>query len=349
MAAMAGWSAHYFAGKKPSLGFAALTLHSATLITPVAHSSTYCPPAPLEDLHILDFLELAGSQSKAGIALAMHQSTVCRSLQLMQHQFRLEPSQGSMVCRHGQNACLHHLRLAYRAHRLMEGLLRIGTDVLHQSLLMGMEGVQLVPPRFRSGEHWAELVRHGLLDGAIVSSFCLEKPLLSGQAPPWDGLGALPLGHLSLQLVAPTPSTRRILVPRKAATPLLHQELKCHGFAVEQQPKACQEPAAWIKRARDRELAMPISAVLQGTAWTKASGLEPLAEQPPLIEQLWLLLPQGAVNTNAAQQCLRRLQVQIAKARTMQDLPHEQGGRFNRELDPATDHAELRISPRAPG
>ena len=165
---MAGWSAHYFAGKKPSLGFAALTLHSATLITPVAHScssaarstpkqasSTYCPPAPLEDLHILDFLELAGSQSKAGIALAMHQSTVCRSLQLMRHQFRLEPSQGSMVCRHGQNACLHHLRLAYRAHRLMEGLLRIGTDVLHQSLLMGMEGVQLVPPRFRSGEHWA--------------------------------------------------------------------------------------------------------------------------------------------------------------------------------------------------
>lgn len=283
---------------------------------------TYSPPSPLEDLHILDFLELAGSQSKAGIALAMHQSTVCRSLHLMQHQFRLEPSQGSMVCRHGQNACLHHLRLAYRAHRLMEGLLRIGTDVLHQSLLMGIEGVQLVPPRFRSGEHWAELVRHGLLDGAIVSSFCLEKRLLSGQAPQWDGLGALPLAQLGLQLVAPTPSTRRVLLPRKSATPLLHQDLKCHGFAVEQQPEACQEPAAWIKRAQDRKLAMPISAVLQGTAWTKASGLEPLAEQPPLIEQLWLVLPQGAAKTKAARQCLRRLRVQIAKARTMQEL-HE--------------------------
>jgi hypothetical protein len=114
----------------------------------------------------------------------MHQSTVCRSLQLMQHQFKLEPRPGDSVCRHGHNACLQYLRLAYREHRLMEGLLRIGSDLLHQSLLMGISGVQLVPPRFRSGEHWAELVRHGLLDGAIMSSFCLEKLLLSGQSPP---------------------------------------------------------------------------------------------------------------------------------------------------------------------
>ena len=94
-------------------------------------ASSYAPPTALADLHILDFLELAGSQAKAGIALAMHQSTVCRSLQLMQQQFKLEPRHGSPVCRHGHNACLHHLRLAYREHRLMEGLLRIGTDVLH--------------------------------------------------------------------------------------------------------------------------------------------------------------------------------------------------------------------------
>lgn len=84
----------------------------------------------------------------------------------------------------------------------MEGLLRIGSDVLHQSLLAGLAGVQRVPPRFRSGEHWAELVRHGLWDGAIVSCFWLETRLLSGQAPQWDGLAALPLGQLGLQLLA---------------------------------------------------------------------------------------------------------------------------------------------------
>jgi hypothetical protein len=67
---------------------------------------------------------------------------------------------------------------------------------------------------------------------------------------------------------------------------------------------------------------MPICADLLGTAWIAVHGLMPLADQPPLIEQVWLLLPQGAVNAKAAMQCLRLLRVQIAKAQTMQDL-HE--------------------------
>lgn len=284
-------------------------------------ANTYAPPSPLEDLHILDFLELAGSQAKAGTALAMHQSTVCRSLQLMQHQLRLVPGQGSPVCRHGHNPCLLHLRLAYREHRLMEGLLRIGSDVLHQSLLLGMAGVQRVPPRCRSAEHWAELVRHGLLDGAIVSSFSLEKLLGSGHEPQWDGLKALPLGQLELQLMATDPQAGRVLLPRKGAAPLLHQAMAWHGFGVEQQPAACQEPAAWVKRARDRRLAMPISPGLLEPSWPETNGLVPLAEQPSLLEQLWLLLPEGAVNSRAARQCLRLLRAQVGKAQAMRD-PH---------------------------
>jgi hypothetical protein len=144
---------------------------------------------------------------------------VCRSLQLVQQQFQLLPRRGAPVCRHGQNACLEYLRLAYREHRLMAGLIRLGTDLLHQSPLHGMAGVQLVPPRFRSAEHWAELVSHGLLDGAIVSSFCLEKQTLPGKAPKWDGLTAMPLGQLDLQLVAMTPTTKRVLLPRRSQRP----------------------------------------------------------------------------------------------------------------------------------
>jgi len=206
----------------------------------------------------------------------------------------------------------------------MAGVLRIGSDVLHQSLLSNLMGVQQVPPRFRSGDHWAELLRHGLLDGAIVSSFCLEGQLLMGQALHWEGLTALPLGQLALQLVAATPATRRVLLPRRGATPMLRQAVERHGLAVEQQPAACQEAAAWVKRAQARKLAMPISAALLGTAWLEAQGLVPLADQPSLIEQLWLLLPQGAVNAKAARQCLRLLRVQITKAKTMQDL-HNRG------------------------
>lgn len=292
-------------------------LPSATRLPRVA--SPYRPPMPLEDLHILDVLELAGSQARAGAALAMHQSTVSRSLRLMQQEFRLVPERGSPVCRHGHNPCLQHLRLASREHRLMEGLLRLGTDVLHQDLLAGLAGIQQVPPRCRSGDHWAALVGHGLLDGAIVSAFSLPQPLPPGEEPRWDGLRALPLGRLKLQLVAAAPGTRRVLLPPKGAASLLHQAVVDLGLAVEPQPVACQEPVAWVKRARDRGLALPLCPPLLGSGWLAANGLELLAGAPPLEEELWLLLPEVAVDTAAARQCLRRLRVRINMARGMQD------------------------------
>jgi hypothetical protein len=295
---------------------------SAARSEPRWAANTYEPPTALADLHILDFLELAGSQAKAGAALAMHQSTVCRSLQVMQLQFRLVPRQGSSVCRHGHNTCLQHLRLAYREHRLMEGLLRIGTDLLHQRLLQSLAGIQQVPARCRQAEHWAELVRHGLLDGALLSSFCFEHRLPSGQLPHWDGLVVLPLGQLRLQLVATAATSRRVLLPSKAVSPLLHQAVAAQGYGVEQQPAACQEAEAWIKRARDRQLALPISPELLAPSWLERHGLQPLVDQPLMVEQLWLLLPQGAANGFAAREAVRALRQQLRDAKRMQE-PHE--------------------------
>ncbi len=275
---------------------------------------SYTPPTPLAPLHILDLLELAGSQQRAGAALSMHQSTVCRSLRLMQQQFQLVPRQGPAVCRHGHNACLQHLRLAYREHRLMAGLLRIGTDVLHHRLLDGLVSVQRVPPRFRSGDHWAELVRHGLLDGAIVSSFGLARELPAGQAPSWEGLRALPLGALELELVASSAETRRVLLPRQAALPLLRQAVAWRGLAVDTQPAACQEEAAWLKRARDRQLALPLCRGLLAPEWLRRHQLRPLAEQPAWIEQLWLLLPQELTARHTVRHCLQLLRGRVGEA-----------------------------------
>ena len=298
---------------------------SAARSTPRRANGSYAPPTPLQDLHILDVLELAGSQYRAGAALSMHQSTVCRSVQLMQSQFRLvRQQQPKAVCSYGHNTCLQHLRLAYREHRLMEGMLRIGTDVLHQILLIEMAGILQVPSRFRSSDHWAELVRHGLLDGAIVSSLALAKPWRAGKEPQWEGLSLLPLGQLQLQLVSATPDTRSVLLPRKGAVPLLRQAVERHGFAVEQQPLAGQEPAAWLKRARDRHLALPLCTGLVGSRWLESQKLAVLAEQPALIEQLWLLLPHGMESTRIGRYCLRQLRSQISRARTMQDLHHVQ-------------------------
>jgi hypothetical protein len=59
--------------------------------------SAYAPPEPLEPLHILDLLELSGSQPKAARALAMHQSTVSRSVAMMNDQFRLQAKPGAWL------------------------------------------------------------------------------------------------------------------------------------------------------------------------------------------------------------------------------------------------------------
>ena len=275
----------------------------------------YTPPTPLEDIHILDLLELAGSQEKAAVTLNIHQSTVCRSLQLLQRQLRLVPQPGVPVCRYGHNSCLENLRLAYREHRLMEGLLRIGSDVLHQSLLLALPGVQRVPPRFRSLGHWLELLRHGLLDGVILSSFCLRTPLRAEQPlGAWEDMAVLPLAPLALQLVSRAADTRSVLLPARPALPLLHQLIAAHGFAVEQQPASCQEQHAWLKRARDRQLALPICPPLVGADWLAKHRLMPLPQQPALVEQLWLVLPQTAADTPAARQCLRRLRARLVYA-----------------------------------
>lgn len=61
------------------------------------------------------------------------------------------------------------LRLACRAHRLMNGFLRIGIDPLHQILHSKLASLQAAQPRFRKIAHLIDLIHHGLLDGAIVS------------------------------------------------------------------------------------------------------------------------------------------------------------------------------------
>jgi len=70
---------------------------------------SFQPPAAIVDLHILDLLELTESQERAAAALAVHQSTVSRSLQLMRREFKLVPRLKARVCRHGHNACVQGL------------------------------------------------------------------------------------------------------------------------------------------------------------------------------------------------------------------------------------------------
>jgi hypothetical protein len=280
----------------------------------------YSPPEPLEHLHVLDLLELTGSQSKAAQALAMHQSTVCRSAALMGEQFRLQPRPGASVLRYGTNESLQLLRLSYRAHRMMDGQLRIATDPLHQPLLAGMVSVQSVPPKFRHSGEWAQLLSQALIDGAIVSSWCHPRAVSAPRPPSWSGLATVPLGVLPLQLFIPAPlsagetAPRRVLLPKRAVTPLLHEALSWHGFQLEEQPLSCHDLPAWLKRMRDRQLALPLGPGLLDPGWIEAQGLELHPDQPPLLEQLWLLLPEGRVRSSReARHLIRTLRLRLAK------------------------------------
>lgn len=278
----------------------------------------YQPPDPLLDLHVLDLLELSGSQLRAAEALMLHQSTVSRSLQRLTRQLRLERRHGTRSTRFISNTCLQHLRLAYRAHRLMEQHLRVATDALHQPLLPGLRGLLVVPPRFRSTGDWAELVLQGLLDGAIVSSIAQERsPLLETDTPPLpDGLAALPLGALRLQLVTQTAEAdmvpERVLLPRRSVAPLLHQRVRELGLMVLSQPEAAQEPLAWLRRLRERRVALPLCPDLVGASWLAGMRLRPL-EGELLRERLWLLLPADGLPESALVRSLvRRLRRRLA-------------------------------------
>jgi DNA-binding transcriptional LysR family regulator len=283
----------------------------------------YAPPEPLEALHILDLLELTGSQTQAARALALHQSTVCRSAALMGQQFRLQPEPGASPCRYGSNESLHLLRMAYRAHRLMDGQLRIAADPLHQPLLAGIDTVQPVPPRFRPAEAWAQLLDQALIDGVILSSWCQPgdgvRPGAVQPPPCWPELITVPLGTLPLRLVCAdaggSPQPRRVLVPSPAVAPRLHGVLVAHGFRPESQPASCQELPACLKRLRQRGLAMPLAPDLLEPGWLADQGLVLHCEPPPLLETLWLLLPQGRIGTSSvARRLLAGLRERLREA-----------------------------------
>ena len=101
---------------------------------------------------------------------------------------------GQTACRYGTNDSLKMLRQSYRAHRLMDGQLRIAADPLHQLLLAGMTSVQAVPPRVRLSNDWARLVEQAVLDGA-PSCMGHSHPPGAIRAPCWPigrpaGLGS---------------------------------------------------------------------------------------------------------------------------------------------------------------
>lgn len=293
---------------------------SAAVVPPARRRrKAYRPPDMLVNLHVLDLMEVSGSQMRAARSLSMHQTTVSRSYWDLAEQFRLQPERGPRkVCRWGLSTSLRFLRLASRAHRLEDGRLRLGTDALHQSLLAGLPGVLQVPPCFHPAGDWATLVAQGVIDGALVSSLCHNQEMASGELPRWPGVQVLPLGTLPLQLVAhqrwAEAWDEQVLLPTAQVMPLLHRQLEPCIDNMERASRAWQDPQAWLEQLHLRPVAVPICPALAPRSWWQEQGLVPVAQQLSLQEQLWLLLPEDLQAPAAGKATLRMIQRRAFRA-----------------------------------
>ena len=273
----------------------------------------------LLNLHVLDLMEVSGSQMRAASSLSMHQTTVSRSYWELAEQFRLQPARGPRkVCRWGVSSSLRFLRLASRAHRLEDGRLRLATDALHQVLLDGLPGVLQVPPCFHPAGDWATLVAQGVIDGAIVSSLCHEQELAGGELPHWPGVKVLPLGTLPLQLVAHQRWAdvweEQVLLPAAQVMPLLHGQLEPCIDNLERASRVWQDPQAWLEQLHLRPVAVPICPALAPRNWWQEQGLVPVAPQLSMQEQVWLLLPEDLQAPAAGKATLRVIQRRAFRA-----------------------------------
>jgi DNA-binding transcriptional LysR family regulator len=276
----------------------------------------YRLPELLQDIRLLDLLELTGTTLHASGALSLSQPTVSRRYRALEKDFRLErdPRQRSGCC-FGTSDTMRLLRLGCRAHRLACGVARIGGDLLHQPLLTPFNWLLPSPPRFRAVESWLELVRQGVLDGALISGLELSA------APPLDvtDLDFLPMGQLPMALaVHPTAPLGAgsdwpaVLVPHRGVAPGLQRALQKLGLRLQAVSSSRSTPQSWRQKLQSGPLAISAnSAVLGPDGW--GSGLQHLELPEPLVNPVALVLPrrcsQQAVLHHTADQLRAHLAV----------------------------------------
>jgi hypothetical protein len=260
----------------------------------------YRTPALLSDIGVLDMLELNGTTSAASSFLHISQPTVSRRYRALAGDFGLVQRRRHQQMRYGSTPAITHLRLSARSHRLEQGFARIGTDLFHQFLLANLPQVLPVPQHLRPAEHWADLVRLAVIDGAVLSSLELEQVK---DPNAWRELRIYPLGSLHLELVADggTEDITQLLAPHRVLAPGLWQALK--GQGLELHPVHSQHSGAqrWLQLLGQPSTAMAVPGPLLETSPWRDQGLRRCPGSTPIKEQLWLVLPEGEQHHNTLQ------------------------------------------------
>lgn len=274
------------------------------------HAHSYRLPTLLTDIRLLDLLELSGSTRQASQVLQLSQPSVSRRYRALAEDFELRAeAERDHACRFGTNTTMRLLRLSSRCHRLQAGVARLGTDLLHQRLLDGLPWLLPTPLRFRPLPDWLDLVRQGVLDGALVSELELERePSLDSSELELHRLGTLPLALA--RAVEPDGSTSAsptaVLVPGEAIAAGLRRLLSQQGFSLRSVRSGCATPEQWRDQLRRRGGALLVGGcTAHQSHWAGDLQWLPLADG--IVSPVWLALPHGSSNDPLLRHTLERL------------------------------------------
>jgi hypothetical protein len=261
----------------------------------LAQAHHYRLPELLHDIRLLDLLELCGTTVQTSRLLHLSQPTISRRYRLLADDFGLVRDRRQLWgCGYGSSAAMRLLRLGCRAHRLAAGVARIGSDLLHHPLLAGCPWLLPTPQRFRAAANWLELVRQGVLDGALLSGLELKE----AEGVNRQELELLPLGELPLALgfcpeapilvgAVPEVLVPEVLVPDRGVAPGLRRLLRELGLTLRSGGNSLQTPDDWIGRIRGSSLALVV-ADREANTWASLRR-SPLASRPH--SPVWLALP----------------------------------------------------------
>lgn len=277
-----------------------------------APATHYRLPELLQDIQLLDLLELCGTAVQSSVLLQLSQPTISRRYRTLARDFGLVRNRRQVAgCGYGTSPSMRLLRLGCRAHRLAAGVARLGSDLLHHPLVADCPWLLPTPQRYRAVAKWLELVRQGVLDGALVSGLELE----GAHGVDHQDLALVPLGELTLALAVcpetpglgdglPGGPLPEVLVPHRGLAPGLRRRLRQLGLRLRSGGRSVQTPEDWIGRIRSSSLALVV-ADRQADGW---GGLErwPLPPHPP--SPVWLALPHDWQEQPVLHRTVRRLE-----------------------------------------
>jgi DNA-binding transcriptional LysR family regulator len=289
----------FFAGEAPRLGATQVRL-KATSFPPMGAPRTRPPaaqlakdyrlPGLLQDIRLLDLLELCGSTVETSRLLHLSQPTISRRYRLLAKDFGLVRDQRQLWgCGYGSSASMRLLRMGCRAHRLAAGVARVGSDWLHRPLLKDAPWLLSTPEKFRAAANWLELVRQGVLDGALVSGVELDW----AEGINLCDLELLPVGEmpLSLGLCSKAPilvgECPEVLVPDRGIAPGLRNVLREQGLPVRSGGNSLLSFDQSLKRITATSRALVVAACVDG------AKVDPRLRQLPLrlSSPIWLAMP----------------------------------------------------------